>query len=253
MNLWVEDAFVCGNLFAPGLEANIIANIANVALICAMTLRTNLIESKTTTGNILIGDDLIPDSPNVTLGDPNSPFDELYVTDIISNGNIITEVLAANIISSLMIETNSMNAKVTCSNTIITDLILPKTDGNVELDGIDVGADFIPTTTDTYDLGNSDHKWANITTQDMTVCGNLNAGNIGSTSIVGNVSIEGNVSIQGEIIEISCFQYTQGDITTSNATQQLITTVNMINDQVCFIRSHTVATNDANASEAKSF
>ena len=160
-----------------------------------------------------------------------------------------------------------------CANTVQTAVLEEKVIG----EGISVMGDLLPSLDQTYNLGNLDAKWDHIYAQDGTFCGNLVIegniegdlnldGSITANSVIvldelcingnllvstihpkvgGNIRITGNLIVDNIVgpdgkVEIACVQYSQGDVETTDSTQAEVVTIDMVDDNVCYLDSRTV-------------
>jgi hypothetical protein len=96
-----------------------------------------------------------------------------------------------------------------------------------------------------------------VSLNDVCIDGNLVVSEI-TPKEGGNIRMQGNIIVDSIIgpggkVEISCIQYSQGDVTTTDGTQTTVVTIDMVNDNVCFIESRTVGEEVGGSNDAIAF
>lgn len=175
--------------------------------VCGDTDLGDNINEDTVTFMAKVDSDILPETDDThDLGSETLKWATVYTNDLVVCANAdITDKLTANCINA-----NTINSEVfgnVCGD-ITTDNIVAKNDGNINIvANINQEGDIIPTEDQKYDLGNIDFKWANLFTQDATVCGDLCV--VGM--IKGNIEVEeGNIT--NVIADIICANLIKGDL-----------------------------------------
>lgn len=165
-----KNLIVCGNLDVEGvISGNITGNIATDTIIAS-----NITEGITIIGNLII-DDEFEVCANV-----------IKINSIAGNNNDGDDItIQAD--NSIILNTNNvsvtgiLDADLLCADTIQTNLLDPKNNGNIEING-----DIIPTQSNAFCLGTPFQQWQKIYTGDIFATGNI-FGNIVNVAVGGNL------------------------------------------------------------------
>ena len=226
---------------------------------------------------IAVTGDIIPSADDTyEIGNLTAKWAHIFTNDLTACQTLTVEG-ATSLQDTTVTGDLTVNGNATISDTLTTldacvtgvlelDEMLAKNDGNIIFTG-----DLLPGNTLVYDIGSDDRKINTVWTDDIVICGQIIGnvavdGELSANTLVsfGDVCLNGNLqanlikpktggsirvignlfadNIEGPegTVQIACVQYTQGEVQTTDGTQTIVVSIDMVDDNVCFVQTQTV-------------
>ena len=228
------------------------------------------LRAKSTT-TISVTGDIVPSADDTyELGNLQAKWAHIFTNDLTACQELIVE-------GSTSLQDATITGNLTVSDTLTTqdacvtgvlelNEMQAKNDANIMFTG-----DLLPNIDMIYDIGSTDQKINTVWTNDIVICGEILGnvsvdGELSANTLVsfGDVCLDGNLQVNtitpkvgGDIrlignlfadniegpegtVQIACVQYTQGEVTTTDGTETIALSIDMVDDNVCFIQTQTV-------------